>query len=177
MTLLADYKTKIIPTLQKELNKKSVLALPRIEKIVVNVGLGRALKDEKLLGNIVKDLSLITGQKPVMTKAKRAIANFKTREGQVIGAKVTLRGQRMYDFLERLLKIALPRTRDFRGISKKSFDKAGSLTLGIKEHTIFPEISGEDIRNTFGFEITVVAKAKNSDEVLKLYQALGFPIK
>lgn len=145
--------------------------------MVINIGLGRALKDEKFMEIALRDLALITGQKPKTTLAKKSIANFKTRKGQIVGAIVTLRGKRMRDFLSRLINIALPRTRDFRGISLKSLDKNGNLTIGIKEHIVFPEISGEEIRNIFGFEITVVVKAKNRDEAIKLYKTLGFPIK
>lgn len=177
MSLYNDYRTKVIPALQKDLNKKSPLALPKLEKVVLNVGFGRVSRDEKIVNNIIKDLTLISGQKPVLTKAKVAIANFKTRKGQIIGAKVTLRGKRMYDFLERFLSIALPRTRDFRGLTLDSFDSCGNLTVGVKEHTVFPEALSEDIKDTFGFEVTVVTNHKNEGEALKLYQALGFPVK
>jgi len=172
-----NYKKKIISTLQKELGVKNILALPKIEKVVINIGLGRALKDEKFLEVAIQDLTLITGQKPKTTLAKKSIANFKIREGMIIGAAVTLRGRRMYDFISRLINIALPRTRDFRGINVKSFDKNNNLTIGVKEHIVFPEIKGEEIRNIFGFEITVVVKAKNKEEAVALYKALGFPIK
>ena len=172
-----NYKKKIIPTLQKELGVKNILALPKIEKVVINIGLGRTLKDEKFLDIVMRDIALIAGQKPKTTLAKKSIANFKTRKGMVIGATVTLRGQRMYDFISRLINIALPRTRDFRGINVKSLDKNGNLTIGVKEHIIFPEIKGEEVRNIFGFEITVVVKAKNKEEAIALYKAIGFPIK
>lgn len=172
-----NYKKKIIPTLQKELGIKNVLALPKIEKVVVNIGLGRALKDEKFLEVAMRDIALITGQKPKAALAKKSIANFKIRKGMVIGAVVTLRGQRMDDFISRLVNIALPRTRDFRGIDVKSLDKNGNLTIGVKEHIVFPEIKGEEVRNIFGFEITVVVKAKNKEEAAALYKAIGFPIK
>ena len=172
-----NYKKKIISTLQKELGVKNVLALPKIEKVVINIGLGRALKDEKFLEVAMQDLALITGQKPKTTLAKKSIANFKIREGMIIGAAATLRGQRMYDFISRLINIALPRTRDFRGINVKSLDKNGNLTIGVKEHIVFPEIKGEEVRNIFGFEITVVVKAKNKEEAAALYKAIGFPIK
>lgn len=172
-----NYKKKIISTLQKELGVKNVLALPKIEKVVINIGLGRALKDEKFLEVAMQDLALITGQKPKTTLAKKSIANFKIREGMIIGAAVTLRGQRMYDFISRLINIALPRTRDFRGIDAKTIDKSGNLTIGVKEHIVFPEIKGEEVRNIFGFEITVVVKAKNKEEAAVLYKAMGFPIK
>lgn len=153
------------------------MALPKPEKVVVNIGLGRALKDEKFLEIALRDIALITGQKPKTTAAKKSIANFKIREGQIIGAVVTLRGRKMRDFIDRLVKIALPRTRDFRGIDAKSIDKSGNLTIGVKEHIVFPEIKGEEIRNIFGFEITIVAKAGNREDALSLYKSMGFPIK
>lgn len=149
----------------------------KIEKVVINIGLSRALKDEKFMEIALRDLALITGQKPKTTLAKKSIANFKIRKGQIIGAIVTLRGKRMHDFLGRLINVALPRTRDFRGIDLKSLDKNGNLTIGIKEHIVFPEISGEEIRNIFGFEITIVVKTKNKEEAIALYKSFGFPIK
>jgi len=155
----------------------NVMASPKIEKVIINIGLGRALKDEKFLEIALRDIALITGQKPKTTLAKKSIANFKIREGMVIGAVSTLRGQKMRDFVTRLVKIALPRTRDFRGIDAKSIDKSGNLTIGVKEHIVFPEIKGEEVRNIFGFEITIVVKAKNKEEALALYKTLGFPIK
>jgi len=174
---MAKKTEPILQKLQKELGIKNILALPNLQKVVVNVGLGRALKDEKFLEVALRDLGLITGQKPKITLAKKSIANFKTREGAPIGAMVTLRGKRMYDFISRLINIALPRTRDFRGISAKSLDKNNNLTIGIKEHIVFPEVSGEEIKNIFGFEITLVIKAKNKDEAMALYKAMGFPMK
>ena len=172
-----ENKNKIILFLKKELNVKNPMALPRVEKVVINIGLSRALKDEKFLEIVMRDLALITGQKPKNTLAKRSIANFKTREGMIIGAMVTLRGTRMYDFISRLVNIALPRTHDFRGIDARSLDKKGNLTIGVKEHIVFPEISGEEVRNIFGFEITITVKAKNKEEALALYKAVGFPMK
>ncbi len=163
--------------LQKELGIKNILALPKLQKVVVNVGLGRALKDEKFLEVALCDLGLITGQKPKVTLAKKSIANFKTRKGVAVGAMVTLRGKRMYDFIARLINIALPRTRDFRGIGVKSLDKNNNLTIGIKEHIVFPEVLGEEVKNIFGFEITLVVKAKSRDEAIALYKSLGLPIK
>ncbi len=170
-------KEKAISILKKELGIKNVLALPKIKKVVINTGLGRVIKDEKFLEVALRDLGLITGQKPKTTLAKKSIANFKTREGIVIGAAVTLRGPRMYDFISRLVNIALPRTRDFRGIDAKSLDKSNNLTIGIKEHIVFPEVSGEEVKNIFGFEITIVIDAKNKEEAMALYKATGFPIK
>lgn len=174
---MAKKVESILQKLQKELGIKNILALPNLQKVVVNVGLGRALKDEKFLEVALRDLGLITGQKPRATLAKKSIANFKTREGVVIGAMVTLRGKRMHDFISRLVNIALPRTRDFRGIGAKSLDKNNNLTIGIKEHIVFPEVSGEEVKNIFGFEITLVVKAKNKSEAIALYKFLGFPIK
>lgn len=168
---------KIVPALQRELGVKNVMALPRVEKVVVNSGVGRTIKDEKMLDMIVKELAVITGQKPVLTKAKQSIANFKTRQGMAVGVKVTLRGSRMYDFISRLVNIALPRTRDFRGLDSRAIDSGGNLTMGIKEHIVFPEISTDDIRNIFGFEVTIVVKAKGKAQALALYRALGFPFK
>ncbi|MDO8574771.1 MAG: 50S ribosomal protein L5 [bacterium] len=174
---MAKKAESTLQKLQKELGIKNILALPNLQKVVVNVGLGRALKDEKFLEVALRDLGLITGQKPRATLAKKSIANFKTREGMVIGAMVTLRGRRMHDFISRLVNIALPRTRDFRGIGAKSLDKNNNLTIGIKEHIVFPEVSGEEVKNIFGFEITLVVKAKNKSEAIALYKSLGFPIK
>ena len=152
--------------------------MPKIKKVVVNVGIGSAvvLKDEKAQESIIKDLTLITGQKPLITLAKKAISAFKIREGMPVGLKVTLRGKRMYDFLFRLINVVLPRTRDFRGLGSKSIDKGGNLSIGIKEHLIFPEISQDDIRRIFGMEITVVTHSKDKEKVLELYKLMGFPI-
>ncbi len=172
-----ENKNKIILFLKKELKVKNPMALPRVLKVVINIGLSRALKDEKFQQIVMRDLALITGQKPKNTLAKKSIANFKTREGMIIGAMVTLRGARMYDFISRLVNIALPRTHDFRGIDLQSLDKKSNLTIGVKEHIVFPEISGEEVRNIFGFEITIVVKAKNKEEALALYKAIGFPMK
>lgn len=177
LTFFEKYKKQAMPKLMRDLNKSNVLALPKMEKVVINAGIGRLVKDPKFLEIVMRDLSLIAGQKAVPTKSKKSIANFKTREGMTIGVKATLRGVRMYDFIGRLIGIALPRTRDFRGLNAKSLDKKGNLTIGIKEHIVFPEISAEEVRNIFGFEVTVAVKAKNKDEALALYKALGFPIK
>jgi len=174
---MAKKAESILQKLQKELGIKNILALPALQKVVVNAGLGRALKDEKFLEVALRDLGLITGQKPKVTLAKKSIANFKTRKGMGLGAMVTLRGRRMHDFIARLVNIALPRTRDFRGIGIKSLDKNNNLTIGIKEHIVFPEVSGEEVKNIFGFEITLVIKAKSKEEALVLYKAMGFPIK
>ncbi|MFH1392221.1 MAG: 50S ribosomal protein L5 [bacterium] len=149
----------------------------KIEKIVVNCSLSEMSRDEKLREQVMKDLAIITGQKPILRNAKKAIAGFKIREGVPIGAKITLRGKRMRHFVERLVKTALPRTRDFRGIPKKCFDGCGNLTIGIKEHIVFPEINPEEVKQIFGFEITIATTAKNNQEGIKLLKSLGFPIK
>jgi len=155
---------------------KNIMAIPRVWKVVVNCGVGK-IREEKERDELQKFLALITGQKPAPRAAKKAIASFKTRQGLVIGYQVTLRGKRMYDFLSRLVNIALPRTRDFRGIDPKSFDPKGNLTIGIKEHIVFPEMIGEDYRFLFGFEATVVTSAKKREEGIELLRLLGFPIK
>lgn len=176
--LQEKYQKEVIPAMKKKFGYKNDLAVPRIKGTIVNVGIGSsALKDEKTQEIISKDLTLITGQKPVPTLAKKAIAGFKTRKGMVVGLKITLRGKRMFEFLSRLINVALPRTRDFRGLSPKSVDQGGNLTIGIKEHIIFPETSGEDIKRIFGLEVTVVSSAKKRKEALELFKLLGFPIK
>lgn len=149
-----------------------------IEKVVLNTGVGRFIKEEKMLEQIQNNLSLVAGQKAVSTKAKKAIAGFKIREGMTVGFKVTLRKKRKEDFLTRLINIAFPRTRDFRGLDTKSVDKIGNLTLGIKEHIVFPEISADTVKSIFGFEITIVLKyVKNRDKAIEVYRRLGFPFK
>jgi len=156
---------------------KNDLAVPKIEKVVVNAGIGKFLKDEKAQETIINDLAKITGQKPVYTLARKAISGFKIRKGMKVGLKVTLRKKRMYDFLDRLIHVAIPRIRDFRGIPEKSIDKEGNLSIGIKEHIIFPEIAHEDVKLIFGFEVTIVTNAKTREEAIELFKLLGFPIK
>lgn len=170
------YKKEVVPAMMAKFGYKNVMAVPRIGKVVVNVGVGR-IRDEKQHEEIRKYIALITGQKPAPRPAKKAIASFKTRKGLIVGYQVTLRGKRMWDFLSRLINIALPRTRDFRGIDSKSFDPKGNLTIGIKEHIVFPEITGEDYRFLFGLEVTVVTTAKKREEGAELLKLLGFPIK
>lgn len=176
MTLQEKYKKEVIPAMRKKFGYKNVMAVPRIKKTVVNVGVGR-LRDEKQLEEIRKYIALITGQHPSPRSAKKAIAAFKTRIGMTVGYQVTLRGKRMYDFLTRLVAIALPRTRDFRGIEVSSFDQKGNLTIGVKEHIVFPEMIGEDYRFLFGFEVTVVTTARRREEGIELLKLMGFPIK
>jgi large subunit ribosomal protein L5 len=176
--LKEKYQKEVIPIMKQKFGYKNDLAVAAIEKVVVNIGIGSsALKDKKAQELISKDLALIAGQKPSPALAKKAIASFKTRKGMTVGLKVTLRGKRMFDFLSRLINIALPRTRDFRGIDPKSVDQGGNLTIGIKEHIIFPEISQEDIKKIFGLEITIVTNAKKREEALELFKLLGFPIR
>ena len=174
-TLQETYNKKSIPELQKELGFSNRMQVPKIRFVSVNIGTGR-IKDENQLKEIQRVLTLITGQKPVPRKAKKAIASFKTRIGMVIGYSVTLRGQRMYDFLNRFVHVALPRTRDFRGIPEKSFDRGGNLTIGVKEHIVFPELIGEDVRFIFGFEVIIATNAKSRKEGVMLLKSLGFPI-
>lgn len=177
------YKKDAISGMKAKFNYKNVMAIPRIKKVVVNTGFGRVIgpktKDEqKKFGEyIINNISQVTGQRPVLTRARKSISSFKLREGSVIGAKVTLRGKKMYDFLERLVNIVLPRSRDFSGISLKNVDKAGNLNLGIKEHIAFPEISPEKSPIIIGLEITVVTDAKTREEGLELFKLLDFPFK
>ena len=169
------YKNEIIPALQKSFDFKNVMQAPRIEKIVVNIGIGEALDNPKALESAVADLTIITGQKPVTTKARKSIANFKLREGRLIGTKVTLRGERMWAFLDRLVNTALPRVRDFRGVSPNAFDGRGNYTLGLRDQLIFPEIEYDKIDKLRGMEVTIVTTARNDDQARALLRMLGMP--
>ena len=171
------YKTEIVPKLEKDLEIQNINEVPRLEKIVVNMGVGRAAGDSKLLDAAVADMRVITGQQPCITRAKKSIAGFHVREGQAIGCKVTLRGDRMWEFLDRLLATALPRVRDFRGISPKSFDGRGNYSLGITEQLIFPEVDYDKIDRTRGMDITFVTSAKDDEGAFAFLSALGFPFK
>lgn len=173
--LQETYRKTVIPAMREKFSYKNSMAVPKIVKVVVNCGVGR-FRDQKEQEEIQKFLTLITGQKPSPRPAKQAIAAFKTRKGMIIGYRVTLRGRRMYDFLSRVIDIALPRTRDFKGIEVGSFDSRGNLTVGIKEHIVFPEIIGEDYRFLFGLEVTVVTNAKKREEGVALLRLMGFPI-
>lgn len=181
--LFEKYKKEAVPAMMKQFNYRNAMEVPRIEKVVVNCGFGRLVsgktKDEqkKIQDAVVRDLSQICGQKAVATAARNSISSFKIREGQNIGAKATLRRGRMYDFLERVVTVALPRSRDFQGIPAKGIDQDGNLTFGIKEHIAFPEISPEKINFIFSFEITAVTTAKNKEEGAALFKLLGFPLK
>lgn len=171
------YTKEVIPAMMKEFSYKNQLQVPRLEKVVINVGMSEATANIKLLDTAVKELSQISGQKPVVTKARKSIAGFKLREGMPIGCKVTLRGDRMYEFLERLMHVALPRIRDFKGVSAKSFDGHGNYTLGIKEQLIFPEIKYDDILATHGMDITINTTAKTDAEGRALLKYLGIPFR
>lgn len=173
--LLEKYNQEIKPELFKKFEYKSVMRVPKLEKIVVNIGVGDATQDEKRLEECVEEIALITGQKCVVTKAKKSIAPFKLREGQSIGCKVTLRGVRMYEFFDKLVSIALPRVRDFRGVSKNSFDGRGNYTLGIKEQLIFPEIDYDKVGKVRGMDIVIVTTAHSDEEAYALLKALGMP--
>ncbi len=171
------YQEELVPELMKSLDLKNVMQVPRVEKVVVNIGVGEAIDNAKALDAAVSDLGIITGQKPIVTKAKKSIANFKLREGRSIGAKVTLRGYRMWAFLDRLMNIALPRVRDFRGVSPNSFDGRGNYTLGLREQLIFPEINYDQIDKIRGFEVSVVTSAGDDDQGRQLLQLLGMPFR
>ncbi len=173
--LKARYKEQVSPKLKSEFGYSNVMQIPSVTKIVINMGVGEAAKDSKLIEGAVRDLALITGQKPVVTRAKKSIANFKLREGMPIGAHVTLRGDRMWEFLDRLLSISLPRIRDFRGLSPKQFDGNGNYTFGVTEQVVFAEIPQDKIDRVRGMDITIVTTAKNDDEGRALLRALGFP--
>ena len=175
--LKEKYINEIVPSLMQKYNYTSVMQAPKLEKIVINIGVGDATTNSKLLDAAVNELELITGAKPVVTKAKKSIAGFKLREGQAIGCKVTLRGETMYTFLEKLIKIVLPRVRDFRGISNKAFDGRGNYTLGIKEQTIFPEIVYDEVVKVRGMDIVFVTTAKTNEEALDLLKGFGLPFK
>ena len=168
---------EVVPALIKALNVETVMQVPQIKKVVVNIGLGEALDNPKALDAAVADLTQITGQKPVITKARKSIANFKLREGRTIGAKVTLRGEKMWAFLDRLMNIVLPRVRDFRGVSPDAFDGRGNYTLGLREQLIFPEIEYDKIDKVRGMEITIVTSASSDDQAAMLLQLLGMPFR
>lgn len=183
LRLSEKYKKEAVPQMIQKFGYKNKMSVPKIEKIVLNTGIGRLIagktseEQKRIYEDLLQDISVIAGQRPVLTKAKKSISGFKIREGLPIGARVTLRKKKMEDFLERLIHTALPRTRDFRGIDPKSIDRGGNLTIAIKEHIIFPEISPEKARNIFGFEITIVTTAKSREEGLELLMLIGLPIK
>jgi len=171
------YRKEGVPALLKELGLKNPNEVPKLEKIVVNMGLGEALANTKILDSAVDQLGAITGQKPIVTRSRKAIANFKLREGQAIGVAVTLRGDRMYEFMDRLIQVALPRVRDFKGVSNKAFDGAGNYTLGVREQIIFPEINYDQIEKVKGLNVTFVTTAKNDEQGMALLRHFGMPFR
>ena len=175
--LKEQYVKEVVPAMMKKFNYSSVMQVPKLEKIVINMGVGEGASDSKFIEAALKDLELIAGQKPVVTKARKSIAGFKIREGQTIGAKVTLRGENMYTFMEKLIKIALPRVRDFRGVSKTAFDGKGNYTLGVKEQIIFPEIEYDQILKLRGMDIVFVTTAKTNEEAFELLDGFGMPFR
>jgi large subunit ribosomal protein L5 len=175
--LREHYKKNVVPSLVKEFGYKNVMAVPKVEKVSVNIGLGEATQNAKLMDGAVNELGQIAGQKPVVTKAKKSIAAFKLREGMSIGAMVTLRGDRMYEFLDRLMNVALPRVRDFRGVSSKSFDGRGNYTLGVRDQLIFPEIDYNKVEKVKGMNISIITSAKTDAEGLALLRHMGMPFR
>ncbi len=175
--LLEKYRTEVVPELKKSLATDNALALPRLDKIVVSMGVGKAIENKNCLDAAAKDLSTITGQKPMVTRARKSVAGFKLRMGQEIGLKVTLRGRRMYEFLDRLISIVIPRIRDFRGLSPRAFDQAGNYNLGISEQVVFPEINIDKLEFVQGMNITIGVRAKTRDESFELLKRLGVPFR
>jgi large subunit ribosomal protein L5 len=175
--LKEKYKSEIIAKMMERYKYKNIMSVPKIEKVVINMGVGRSTQDKAELDNAVSELSVITGQKPLVTKSRKSIANFKLRKGLNIGCKVTLRSAMMFEFLDRLLNVAIPRIRDFRGLPSDSFDKKGNYNFGLKEQTIFPEINIDNVKSPQGMNITVVTTAKNDDEAYALLELFGFPFK
>jgi large subunit ribosomal protein L5 len=175
--LAERYRNQVVPELMKKFNYKSVMQVPRIEKVVVNMGLGEAVQNPKAIDAAVADLTAITGQKPVVTRAKKSIAQFRVRQGMPIGVKVTLRGERMFHFLDKLMNIALPRVRDFRGVSPKAFDGRGNYTLGLREQLIFPEIDYDKVDKIRGMEVVVVTTADTDEEARELLTLMGMPFR
>lgn len=171
------YNKEIIPALRERFGYGNVMQVPKVEKVVINMGVGDAVQDSKALDAAMRDLAVISGQRPAITRAKKSVANFKIREGMPIGCRVTLRGSRMYDFLEKLINIGLPRIRDFRGVSPRSFDGRGNYSLGLREQLIFPEIDYDSIDKLRGMDVTIVTTASNDEEALELLTALGMPFR
>lgn len=176
-SLKAMYQEKAVPALGQALGRKNPNALPRITKVTVNTGVGKFQKEPKRIDEVVESLEAITGQKVVLTKAKKAVAGFKIRDGQTVGARVTLRGDRMWSFLDRLVKVALPRVRDFQGLEASVIDRDGNLNIGLREHMVFPEIVPEKVQTIFGFQVVVTTTARTKAEGEALFKALGFPVR
>lgn len=173
--LQEKFNKEIVPVIQKEFGYKNRMQAPKITKMVINVGVGRFIKDQKVVDSVINDIKKITGQSPVKTLARKSIAGFKIREGQVVGLTLTLRKYRMYDFLDKLISVALPRVRDFRGISAKGFDGRGNYNLGLKEHLVFPEINAESLEHPFGLEISIVTNSGRDDVTKRILQLMNFP--
>lgn len=173
--LFTNYKKEVLPQLSKDFGIKNYMAVPRLQKITINAGVGEAINDRKLLDTVAENIALISGQRPVITHARKAISNFKVRQGMPIGCKVTLRKSMMYEFMDRLINLALPRSRDFQGVPDKSFDGRGNYTLGITEHTIFPEIDTDKVERIHGMDITFVTNAKTDEQAYALLKNLGMP--
>ncbi len=171
------YFKQVVPEMMKKFKYKSVMAVPRLQKAVINIGLGSAIKDSKIMDTAVKELTVISGQKPIITRAKKSISNFGVRKGMPVGCKVTLRNDRMYEFLDKFINIAIARIRDFRGIPSDSFDGRGNYTIGLKEQLIFPEIDFDQVTNTLGMNITIVTSALNDEEGKAILELIGFPFK
>jgi len=177
LSFLEQYKTKFVPQLVKELSLGNAMAAPKVEKVVLNVGIRSDMKDPKAVENIIEDFKKITGQQPVKTLAKKSISSFKVREGQVVGVAVTLRGKRMYEFLNKLFNVTLARVRDFRGVDEKGFDKFGNYTIGFKDQVPFPEISADQIKTHFGMQVTIVVKSRKPEHARTLLTMMGLPLK
>ena len=175
--LYETYKSEIVPKLMEKFQYKNVMQVPRVERVVINIGVGEAIQNPKALDGAVNDLTIISAQKPVVTRAKKSIAGFKLREGMAIGCKVTLRGERMYNFLDKLINLSLPRVRDFRGVSPQAFDGRGNYSLGIKEQTIFPEIEYDKIDKIRGLEVVIVTTSKTDEEARELLRHMGMPFR
>ena len=175
--LKVKYQKEIVPALQRALNTKNRLAIPRLEKVTINVGIGKSLKDPKIGEAVSSTLERIAGQHPVATKAKQSISNFKVRQGQIVGCVVTLRGERMYDFVDKLISITLPRVRDFRGIDPKMVDGQGNLNIGFREHMAFPEIHADEVEKIHGLQVTITTKTKSREAGLELFRLLGVPFR
>ena len=173
--MLEKYRTEVAPALQSQFGYSSSMAIPKIDKIVINMGVGDAIQDAKILDQAVEELATLAGQRPAITRARKSISNFKLREGMAIGCRVTLRGKRMYDFLDRLMNLALPRVRDFRGVSSKGFDGRGNFTLGIRDQLIFPEVDYNKVKKMTGMNICIVTTAETDEEARQLLKALGMP--
>lgn len=175
--LLEQYRSEVVPRLQEQLGRKNVLSLPRVQKVVVSMGIGRAIQDRKLLEEAAGHLETLTGQRPQITRAKHAISGFRLREGMEVGCRVTLRGRRMYEFLDRLISLALPRVRDFRGLNPKAFDGHGNYSLGLTEQLVFPEIDADKVSHIQGMNITIVTSAESDQEGFELLRAMGMPFR